>query len=166
MLAWYIFIHPCNFNLKNLCANARNAGDTNLILGSGRFPWGVKGQPTPLFLPRKSCGQRHLVGHCPWSCKRVRHNWACTHACLYLQRDSYRLWIVGYFFYNSLWQALVFNGFILLMLKVIIGRLIPTLFVTVSLCCPCSFFYFCLLLFFHLLLFWLSIYMIILSCYS
>ena len=31
-------------------------------------------QSTPVFLPRKSPGQRNLVGYSPWSCKRVRHN--------------------------------------------------------------------------------------------
>ena len=39
-------------------------------------------QPTPLFLPRESCGQRSLVGCCPLG-RRVRHNWsnsACMHA--------------------------------------------------------------------------------------
>ena len=28
---------------------------------SGRRKW----QPTPVFLPRESCGQRRLVGYCP-----------------------------------------------------------------------------------------------------
>ena len=31
-------------------------------------------QSTPVFLPRKSHGQRNLAGNSPWSCKRVRHN--------------------------------------------------------------------------------------------
>ena len=31
-------------------------------------------QSTPVFLPRKSPGQRNLAGYSPWSCKRVRHN--------------------------------------------------------------------------------------------
>ena len=28
-------------------------------------------QPTPLFLPRKSHGQRNLVGCSPWDCKKL-----------------------------------------------------------------------------------------------
>ena len=28
--------------------------------------WRRKWQPTPVFLPRESCGQRSLVGCCPW----------------------------------------------------------------------------------------------------
>ena len=34
--------------------------------------WGR--QPTPLFLPEKSQGQRSLVGYSPWGCKRVIQN--------------------------------------------------------------------------------------------
>ena len=43
--------------------SAWNAGDPGLILGSGRFPWGRKWQPTPVFLPEKSHGQRSLAGY-------------------------------------------------------------------------------------------------------
>ena len=41
-------------------------------------PWRRKWQPTPVILPGKSHGQRNLVGHNPWGCKRVRHNWTHT----------------------------------------------------------------------------------------
>ena len=34
-----------------------------------------KWQSTPVFLPRKSYGQRSLAGCSPWSHKRVRHDW-------------------------------------------------------------------------------------------
>ena len=30
-------------------------------------------QPTPVFLPLKSHGQRSLEGYSPWSHKRIRH---------------------------------------------------------------------------------------------
>ena len=36
------------------------------------IPWRRKWQPTPVFLPRKSHGQRSLVGYSPWSHKE--HN--------------------------------------------------------------------------------------------
>ena len=42
-----------------------NAGDTGLIPGSGRSPGGGNGNPTPVFLPGKSHGQRRLVGSNP-----------------------------------------------------------------------------------------------------
>ena len=34
-------------------------------------PWSRKGQPTPVFLPGKFCGQRSLVGYSPRSCKEL-----------------------------------------------------------------------------------------------
>jgi len=32
-----------------------------------KIPWRRKWQPTPVFLPRESHGQRSLVGYSPWS---------------------------------------------------------------------------------------------------
>ena len=37
----------------------------------GKITWRRKWQPTPVFLPEKSHGQRSLMGS-PWGCKRVR----------------------------------------------------------------------------------------------
>ena len=56
--------------VKNLPASA---GDAGLILGSWRSlekEW----QPTPVFSPGKSHGQRSLVGYRPWGHKRVGHD--------------------------------------------------------------------------------------------
>ena len=57
--------------IKNLLPNA---GGVSSIPGSERSPWRRKWQPTALFLPGKSHGQRNLVGYSPWDCKRDRHN--------------------------------------------------------------------------------------------
>ena len=35
----------------------------------GKIPWRRKWQPTPVFLPGKSHGQRFLLGYSPWGCK-------------------------------------------------------------------------------------------------
>ena len=43
---------------------------------AGKIPWRRKWQPTPVFLPGKSHGQRSLVGCSPWGHKRVGHNLA------------------------------------------------------------------------------------------
>ena len=43
-----------------------NAGDPGLIPRSGRPPWRRKWQPTPVFLPAESHGQRSLAGYSPW----------------------------------------------------------------------------------------------------
>ena len=53
--------------------SACNAGDSGSILGM-EDPLERKWQPTIVFLPRKSHGQRKLVGCSPWGSKRVRHN--------------------------------------------------------------------------------------------
>ena len=37
----------------------------------GKIPWRREWQPTPLFLPRKSQGQRGLAGDSPWGRKQL-----------------------------------------------------------------------------------------------
>ena len=51
--------------VKNPPVNAVNAGDEGLIPGSGRSPGKRKWQPTPVFLPVESHGQRSLAGYGP-----------------------------------------------------------------------------------------------------
>ena len=51
--------------VKNPPANAGDAGDAGSIPGSGRVPGEGKWQPTPVFLPEKSHGERNLVGYSP-----------------------------------------------------------------------------------------------------
>ena len=49
-----------------------------------KIPWRRGWQPTPVFLPRESHGQRNLRGYSSWS-HRIRQDWsnlACTHASL------------------------------------------------------------------------------------
>ena len=51
--------------------SAAGAGDTGSIL------WRRKWQPTPVFLPGKSHGQRSLADYSPWEVdRRVRHDLA------------------------------------------------------------------------------------------
>ena len=57
---------PVGSAVKNPPANA---GDEGLIPGSGRSPWRRAWQPTPVFLPGESHGQRSLVGYGSWGCK-------------------------------------------------------------------------------------------------
>ena len=40
----------------------------------GKIPWRREWQPTPIFLPGESHGQRSLMGYSPWG-QRVGHNW-------------------------------------------------------------------------------------------
>ena len=47
----------------------RDVRDANLIPGVGKIPWRRKLQPTPVFLPVISHGQRIQPGYSPWGCK-------------------------------------------------------------------------------------------------
>ena len=61
--------------VKNLPANAGGAGS---IPGSGRSLAGAQ-QPTPVFLPGESFGQRSLVGYSPWGHKESDTTEATEH---------------------------------------------------------------------------------------
>ena len=54
--------------VKNLPASA---GDGGLIPGSGRSPGKGNGNPTPVFLPGESHGQRSLAGYSPQGHKEL-----------------------------------------------------------------------------------------------
>ena len=47
------------------------------------FLWRRKWQPTPVFLPRESCGWRSLVGCCPLGCLESDMTEATWHACMH-----------------------------------------------------------------------------------
>ena len=51
--------------VKNPLANARDVRDAGSIPGSGRTPGGGSWQPSPVFLPGESHGQRILMGYSP-----------------------------------------------------------------------------------------------------
>ena len=57
--------------VKNLPASAGDLRDVGLIPGLGRSPWNWAWQPTPVFLPEESGGQRGLAGSRPWGCKEL-----------------------------------------------------------------------------------------------
>ena len=61
-----------------------NAGDMRcgFDLWVGKIPWRRKWQPTPVFLPGESHGQRSLAGYSPWGGKELNTTeWHRTHAC-------------------------------------------------------------------------------------
>jgi len=57
--------------IKNPPVNAGDARDMGSVLGLGRSLWRWAWQPTPVFLPRKLCGQRSLAGDSPWGHKEL-----------------------------------------------------------------------------------------------
>ena len=50
---------------KESTCNAGAVGDVGSIPGLGRFPWRREWQPTLIFLPGESHGQRSLAGYSP-----------------------------------------------------------------------------------------------------
>ena len=52
--------------VKNPPANTGDIRDLDSVPGSGRFSWRRAWQPTPIFLPGKTHGQRSLAGCSPW----------------------------------------------------------------------------------------------------
>ena len=57
---------------------ACNAGDLDLIPGSGRSPGEGNGKLKVAFLPGESRRQRSLGDYSPWGWKRVGHDWAAN----------------------------------------------------------------------------------------
>ena len=55
--------------VKNLPASAGDVKRCRLDPWVGKIPWSRKRQPTPVFLPGESHGQRSLVGYSPWGHK-------------------------------------------------------------------------------------------------
>ena len=60
--------------IKNPPANAGIIRDAGSIPRFGMMPWRKAWQPTPVFLPGESHGQRSLAGYSPGGSQRVRHD--------------------------------------------------------------------------------------------
>ena len=57
--------------IKNPPASAGEVRDMGLIPGSKKIPWRRAWQPTPVFLPGESHGQRNLAGYSSQGCKKL-----------------------------------------------------------------------------------------------
>ena len=55
--------------VKNLIANAGDNKRSGFNHWVRKIPWRRARQPTPIFLPEESHGQRSLTGYSPWGCK-------------------------------------------------------------------------------------------------
>ena len=87
----YIYIYICRTSqvalvLKNLPANAGDVKRHGFNPWAGEIPWSGAWQPTPIFLPAESHGQRNLVGYNPWDHKELdttealsTHIYLCIH---------------------------------------------------------------------------------------
>ena len=57
--------------VKNPFANAGDIANVGSIPRSKKKYWRRKWQPTPIFLPEESHGQRSLTGYSPWGHKEL-----------------------------------------------------------------------------------------------
>ena len=74
---------------KEPTANAGDARDRGSIPGWGRSPGGGHSNPTPVFLPGASHGQRSLEGYSPWRRKSwTRLKWLSTHTGMPRTQDT------------------------------------------------------------------------------
>ena len=62
------------FMVKNPPADAGDSGDIAPNPCVGKIPWRRKWQPTPIFLPGESHGQRSLADYSAMGLNRVGHN--------------------------------------------------------------------------------------------
>ena len=72
-ILWHVRLHALPRSLSGKesicqCWRCRRLGFSPWI---GKISWRSKWQPTPVFLPGKSHGQRNLVGYSPWSHKEL-----------------------------------------------------------------------------------------------
>ena len=72
---------------KNPPASARRLRRHGFNPWVGKSPWRRVCQPTSVFSPGKSHGQRSLVGNHPWSCQRVRQS---MHTKEHAEGDTYK----------------------------------------------------------------------------
>ena len=62
---------PSGASGKELTCQCRRCERHRFNPQVGKIPWKKAWQPTPLFLPGESHGQRNLVGYCPWGHKEL-----------------------------------------------------------------------------------------------
>ena len=56
-----------------------------------KIPWKKAWQPTPIFLPGESHGQRSLEVYGPWGCKSLDTTEEIQHTCMHAQNNYIKL---------------------------------------------------------------------------
>ena len=64
-------------NLAHQCSRCKTHG---FDLWVRKIPWRRAWQPTPVFLPGESHGQKSLAGYSPWGCKESDTTEVTEHA--------------------------------------------------------------------------------------
>ena len=69
--------------VKNLSANCRRPKRHGFDPWVGKIPWRRAWQPTPVYLPGESHGQRSLEGYRTWGHKESDTTQVREHACMH-----------------------------------------------------------------------------------
>ena len=70
-IQYYTMGFPGGASGKQLACQCRRHKRLGFNPWVGKIPWRREGQPTPVFLPGESHGQRSLVGCSPWGRKEL-----------------------------------------------------------------------------------------------
>ena len=62
---------PCGASGKEPACQCRRFKNCGFDPWIGKIPWNRAWQPTLVFLPEKSHGQRSLEGYSPWGCEEL-----------------------------------------------------------------------------------------------
>ena len=76
-----LFGFPAGANGKESTCQCRRCKRHTFNPWVRKIPWRRKWQSTAVFLPRKSHGQKTLVGYSPWGCKESDRSEATLHTC-------------------------------------------------------------------------------------
>ena len=66
---------PGSVNSKETACQRRRHKRWGFNPWVGKIPWRTAWQPTPVFLPGESHGQRSLAGYSSWESESIRYNW-------------------------------------------------------------------------------------------
>ena len=66
---WSFHVFPFGTSGKEPACQCRRYKRPEFNPWIGKIPWRRTWQPTPVFLPGESHGQRSLVGYNPWGCQ-------------------------------------------------------------------------------------------------
>ena len=104
------------------CRRYKRHGFHSLV---GKIPWRRKWQPSPVFLPGESHGQRSLAGYSPWGCKEsdaTEHAHTYTYSSVFSmtislstvfcfrKKEKLTWWRAVFVFSHSIVTAVIFIG--------------------------------------------------------
>ena len=78
---WFQGVPDGSDSKEPACQGTGDVRDYSFDPWARKFPWRRKRQPTPVFPPGKSHGQRGLANYSPWDCKEpdMTGQVMCTH---------------------------------------------------------------------------------------